>query len=74
MSDTTTLTFIARIDAVEAGCALQVPVEGREPVALVRLDEGYFVIDDTCTHGAASMSEGDALPLSCCIRCSNLLC
>ncbi len=67
MSDTQTLTFIARTDEVEPGYALQVPIDGREPVALVRLDEGYFVIDDTCTHGAASMSEGDII--GCEIEC-----
>ncbi len=67
MSDSKTMTFIARIDDVEPGYALQVPVEGREPVALVRLDEGYFVIDDTCTHGSASMSEGDII--GCEIEC-----
>lgn len=67
MSASKKMTFIARIHDVEAGYALQVPVEGREPVALVRLDEGYFVIDDTCTHGAASMSEGDIV--GCEIEC-----
>ena len=30
-------------------------------------DEGYFVIDDTCTHGAASLSEGDIV--GCEIEC-----
>lgn len=67
MSASKTMTFIARIHDVEVGHALQVPVEGREPVALVYLDEGYFVIDDTCTHGAASMSEGDIV--GCEIEC-----
>lgn len=67
MSDPTSVTFIARVDALEVGCALQVPVEGRGPVALVRLDEGYFVIDDTCTHGEASLSEGDVI--GCEIEC-----
>lgn len=67
MSELKTMTFIARIDEVEAGYALKVPVEGREPVALVRLEGGYFVLDDTCTHGAASMSEGDII--GCEIEC-----
>ena len=50
---------IARADEVEVGCALQVCIDGREPLAVVRLDDGFYVMDDTCTHGAASMSEGD---------------
>lgn len=67
MSESKPLTFIARTQDVEVGYALQVPIDGREPVAVVRLDEGFFVIDDTCTHGAASMSEGDVV--GCEIEC-----
>lgn len=67
MTDSSFLTFIARTEDVEPGYALQVMIDGREPVALVRLNEAYFVMDDTCTHGAASMSEGDII--GCEIEC-----
>jgi len=53
------MTFIGRTTDVDAGCALQVPIEGRAPVALVRLENEFFVIDDTCTHGDASLADGD---------------
>lgn len=67
MTDTLKYTFIARADEVAVGYALQVIVDGREPLALVRLHEGYFVMDDTCTHGAASMSDGEVI--GCEIEC-----
>ncbi len=37
----------------------QVELDGREPIAIYNLDGEYFATDDTCTHGAASMAEGD---------------
>jgi len=67
VTDAPEFTFIARTDEVEAGYALQVVVDGREPVAVVRLDDGFYVMDDTCTHGAASMSEGEVI--GCEIEC-----
>lgn len=67
MTDALEYTYIARTDEVEQGYALQVNIDGREPVALVRLDDGFYVMDDTCTHGAASMSEGEVI--GCEIEC-----
>jgi nitrite reductase/ring-hydroxylating ferredoxin subunit len=37
----------------------QVIVEGRSPIAIYNLDGDYFATDDTCTHGDASLAEGD---------------
>ena len=37
----------------------QIEVDGREPIALYNLDGEYFATDDTCTHGEASLAEGD---------------
>ncbi len=31
---------------------------GRPPIALFRLEDGYFATDDTCTHAEGSLSEG----------------
>lgn len=67
MTDAPEYTYLARTDEVEAGYALQVNVDGREPVAVIRLDDAYYVMDDTCTHGAASMSEGEVI--GCEIEC-----
>lgn len=37
----------------------QVELDGREPIAIYNLDGKFFATDDTCTHGNASMAEGD---------------
>ncbi|MFT4564989.1 MAG: p-cumate 2,3-dioxygenase ferredoxin subunit [Gammaproteobacteria bacterium] len=37
----------------------QLIVDGRPPIAVYNLDGEYFATDDTCTHGDASLAEGD---------------
>lgn len=59
LNDVNPMTVIARTDAIEPGGVLQVMLDQRPPLALVRLADEFFVIDDLCTHGAASLSEGD---------------
>lgn len=41
------------------GSVRQVLVPGRAPLALYRLADGFHVTDDRCTHGGASLSEGE---------------
>lgn len=53
------LTFLTLTDEVGPDCGTRVAIAGREPVAVFRLGEEFFAIADTCTHGAASLSEGD---------------
>jgi nitrite reductase/ring-hydroxylating ferredoxin subunit len=53
------MTVIARTTDVSAGGILQITLEGRPPLALVRIDDEYFVVDDTCTHGNAFLSDGE---------------
>jgi nitrite reductase/ring-hydroxylating ferredoxin subunit len=43
---------------VEEGMPRRVVVDGLPPLAVFRLEDGYFVIADTCTHGQASLFEG----------------
>ena len=43
---------------VEIGMPVRVEVEGLPPLAVFQLDDGYYVTDDTCSHGGASLSEG----------------
>lgn len=45
-------------DFVEPGTVLRVDVDGFPPLAVFNLDGEYFVCDDTCSHGQASLSEG----------------
>lgn len=51
---------LCRVDAVEDGEALRVEVEGRPPLAVYHLDGEFYVSDDTCSHGDASLAEGFA--------------
>ena len=44
---------------LEANEIRQVELDAREPIAIYNLDGEYFATDDTCTHGNASMAEGD---------------
>ncbi len=37
----------------------QVFIDGRAPIAVYNLDGDFFATDDTCTHGEASLAEGD---------------
>ena len=46
------------VDEVDDGEALRVVVKGRAPLAVYHVDGQFFVSDDTCTHGEASLSEG----------------
>jgi nitrite reductase/ring-hydroxylating ferredoxin subunit len=61
-SDTTTtgVLRLCRVEAVEEGEALRVEVEGRPPLAVFHVDGQFYVSDDTCSHGDASLAEGYA--------------
>ncbi|RYE48512.1 MAG: non-heme iron oxygenase ferredoxin subunit [Hyphomicrobiales bacterium] len=45
-------------DAVESGTPLRVVIDGLPPLAVFNLEDGFFVTDDTCTHGEASLCDG----------------
>jgi nitrite reductase/ring-hydroxylating ferredoxin subunit len=62
MSDTDPSTWrpLCPATAVEIGMPVRVEVEGLPPLAVFQLDDGYYVTDDTCSHGGASLSEGFA--------------
>ncbi|MBC5763014.1 non-heme iron oxygenase ferredoxin subunit [Ramlibacter albus] len=51
--------FIGEIWEVESGKSKLVRLEGMPPLVLFRIAEEFFLLDDTCTHGNASLSEGD---------------
>jgi nitrite reductase/ring-hydroxylating ferredoxin subunit len=46
------------VDAVAEGEALRVDIDGRPPLAVYNVDGTFYVSDDTCSHGEASLSEG----------------
>ncbi len=49
---------LCRVDAVDDGEALRVDIAGRPPLAVYHVDGQFYVSDDTCSHGEASLSEG----------------
>ena len=53
-----TMTEICRVSDVPAEGGLRIVLPGRPPLAVFRVGDDYLVIDDTCTHGEASLSEG----------------
>ncbi|MCY3560763.1 MAG: non-heme iron oxygenase ferredoxin subunit [bacterium] len=55
-------------DDLAAGEARCFTVEGRR-VALARIGEEFFAIDDTCSHADFSLSEGDVDADECALEC-----
>lgn len=49
---------IAGLSDLTEGAALRVEVDGT-PLCVVRAGSDVYVIDDTCSHGQASLSEGE---------------
>lgn len=48
---------LCAVEEVTEGQPLQVVVEGYEPFAVYQVEGQYYVTDDTCTHGKASLSD-----------------
>ena len=46
-------------DELAPGEIRLVVLDERAPITVYNLNGEYFVTDDTCTHGEASLSEGD---------------
>lgn len=58
MDAISTLIPICSADDVIEGCGLQV-MAGEFKLAVFRIGERVFVIDDACTHGPGLLSEGE---------------
>jgi len=58
-ADGENLTRLCGADDLEENEVLQVELGDMSPLAVYRLSDGYFVTDDTCTHGNASLSDGE---------------
>lgn len=48
-------------DELEENELKQVVMEDEHKIALVRLSDGIYAIDDTCSHAEASLSEGEVI-------------
>jgi len=53
---------------VAPGSARRVELAGRL-IALVRIDDDFYAVDDTCSHENYSLSEGEVLTEECEIEC-----
>src|SRR5690348_11659639 len=52
------MTEICRVADIPAEGGLRVLLPDNPPFAVFRVGDGFFVTDDTCTHGEASLTEG----------------
>jgi 3-phenylpropionate/trans-cinnamate dioxygenase ferredoxin component len=59
---------VCSVDDVAPGEALRVEVDGHR-LAVVRIDDDFYVIGDTCSHADVSLSEGEVLTAEREIEC-----
>ena len=59
---------LCRQDEIEPGTARRFDVHGN-PIALVRIDDDFYALGDTCSHEDYSLSEGEVLTDECEIEC-----
>ena len=63
-----TETRVCSTDDVASGSAARFVVDGL-PVAVVRIDDDWYAIGDTCTHQKISLAEGEVHPDTLEIEC-----
>lgn len=51
--------LLCRVDELAEGEILRVETDKLPPIALFNLDGAFFAIDDTCSHGQASLADGE---------------
>src|SRR5215472_1578828 len=56
-----------KADQLKPGEALRLNVA--PPIALYRLNQGYYAAEDTCSHAQASLAAGDIDLEECTIEC-----
>lgn len=59
---------VCSLDEIEPGTARRVVVDGRA-VALVRIGDDVYAIDDVCSHANVSLSDGEVWSDSCMLEC-----
>jgi 3-phenylpropionate/trans-cinnamate dioxygenase ferredoxin component len=60
-------TKACKIDQLKPGEALRLNLT--PPVAVYRLEDGYYATEDTCTHAQSSLSAGDIDLEDCTVEC-----
>lgn len=62
------MTVVARVSEVGPGTSKRVYL-GSEAIALFNVNGKVYAVNDRCTHGRASLSEGRVDPATCILRC-----
>ena len=53
------LIEVCKITEMPSGAVRQIKFDGRDPICIYHLDDGFYAIDDICTHARAMLSMGD---------------
>ena len=61
------LIKVCKTDHLKPGEALRLNLT--PPIALYRLNDGYFATEDTCSHAQASLAAGDIDLEECTVEC-----
>jgi 3-phenylpropionate/trans-cinnamate dioxygenase ferredoxin subunit len=61
------LVKACKVDQLKPGEALRLNLT--PPIALYRLNDGYYATEDTCSHAQASLAAGDIDLEECTIEC-----
>jgi 3-phenylpropionate/trans-cinnamate dioxygenase ferredoxin subunit len=56
-----------KVDQLKPGEALRLNLT--PPIAVYRLDDGFYATDDTCSHAQASLSAGEIDLEECTVEC-----
>ena len=59
---------VCSLDEIEPGTARKVIVDG-QAVALVRIGDDVYAIDDVCSHANVSLSDGEVWSDTCMLEC-----
>ena len=59
---------VCKVSDVEPGSSIRVDRDGHR-LAVVRIGDDWYVLDDRCTHAEASLAEGEVWADECEIEC-----
>jgi len=66
-NDPVALVRACKADQLKPGQTLRLDLT--PPIALFRLDDGFFATEDNCTHAQASLAAGDVDLEECTVEC-----
>lgn len=59
MSDIDAMMYLCKVEGLAEGSPRRVQPDGHDPIAVCLVGDEIFAVADTCSHGMASLSEGD---------------